>query len=301
VSTLELAIRLPWCGDIRRADIFQIGRIADEAGFHSGWVGDHIVYPMSTESRNPSVPGDGKYPEAVMQAPTYEALTVLAFAAAATTRLRLGIGCCVLPQRQPLVVAKQAVTIDQLSEGRMILGVVGGWLEEEFAALDAAFERRGARLEHGVRLIRECFEAQHPEWPGPHWQFPPLRFEPKPVQVPLPIWFGGHSVAAMRRAAELGDGWCGSVQSPVHARRFAETLRELRAGSPRREIPFTVMVSVPHIPGDPDSDLRGSRLHDVIGDYADAGVDVLMLDERTRTSRAVVELAELGAGALQAR
>lgn len=299
MSKLQLAIRIPWSGRIDRADVLEIARIADDAGYHSGWVGDHVVYPMSTESRNPSVPGDGRYPESVMAAPTHEAFTSLAFVAAATERLQLGVGCCVLPQRQPLVVAKQAATIDRLSGGRMILGVVAGWLEEEFDALDAPHARRGARMEEGIRLIRECYESEHPAHEGDNWQFPPLRFEPKPERNPFPIWLGGHSMLSLRRAVELGDGWCGSVQAADDARHHAETLRALRADSPRRDIPFTVFVSVPHVPGDPEFDLSGTKLRDVMDAHEDAGVDVLLLDDRTGDSGEIVKLAQLGAVTLR--
>jgi probable F420-dependent oxidoreductase len=291
-------MRIPFCGEIRQGDILELGAIMDEAGFHSGWVGDHIVYPLLTSSLNASVEG-GRYPAEIMAMPTYEAFNLLAFTAAATTRTKIGLGCCVLPQRHPVLVAKEVATIDQLSNGRMILGVVGGWLEEEFEALDAPFAQRRARLEEGVALMRHCWEVEHPSWNGDQWQFPPLQFQPKPQQRPMPVWFGGRSPQALRRAAQIGDGWCGSGHLlPDDATSFARRLRRYRDEGPRQALPFTVMSSYFDDPRDGRNRLTRIRLCDLIAQYQTAGVDVLLLDSVVKDARAVIALAELAADTL---
>jgi probable F420-dependent oxidoreductase len=228
--------------------------------------------------------------------PTYEALTLLAYTAAATNRLKLGIGCCVLPQRHPLLVAKEVASIDQLSGGRMIFGVVGGWLEEEFDALGAPFDRRRGRLEEGVALMRHCWEAEHPSWEGHEWRFPPVQFQPKPLQQPLPVWFGGRSARSLRRAAEVGDGWCGSGHLlPDQLAGFVEALGRHRAEGPRRDLPLTIMTSYFDDPRDRQARLTSTKLRDLMAEYEAAGADVLLLDSTVKDARAVIGLAELAA------
>jgi probable F420-dependent oxidoreductase len=295
--TAQLAIRIPWHGHMPRQDILQVLQIADDAGFHSAWLGDHIVYPLETSSRNETAPA-GVYAPAAMAAPTYEALTLLAFAAAASTRIKLGVGCLVLPQRHPLIVAKEAATIDQLSEGRLLLGVVGGWLEEEFQALDVPFPERRGRLEEGVALLRHCWETEQPSWEGRYWSFPPLQFVPKPRQAPLPVWFGGHSRTALQRAALLGDGWYGSRLSAEQAARRVRAVREYRQQSPRQVHSFTVMISAPTPPPGTPYQPTPSSIKGVISEYEDAGADVVLFDTNVLDSGSVVALAEVAARAL---
>jgi probable F420-dependent oxidoreductase len=236
-------------------------------------------------------------PEA-MASPTFEAVSLLAFAAGVSRRVGLGVGCLVLPQRHPLIVAKEAVTIDHLSEGRLLLGVVGGWLEEEFEALDVPFEQRRSRLEEGVALMRHCWETEQPSWTGEHWAFPRLQFLPKPRQAPLPIWFGGHSRAAMRRAAMLGDGWYGSRLPPDQAAPRVEALKEYRRGSPRQDHPFTVMISARTHPSGIADDLTSASIRDLLWRYGAVGVDVVLFDTNVLDSRSVVALAEEAASAV---
>jgi probable F420-dependent oxidoreductase len=257
-------------------------------------LGDHIVYPLQTASWNETAPA-GVYSPDAMASPTYEAMSLLAFAAGASRRVRLGVGCLVLPQRHPLIVAKEAVTIDQLSEGRLLLGLVGGWLEEEFHALDVPFEQRRSRLEEGVALMRHCWETDQPSWTGKHWTFPRLQFLPKPRQTPLPIWFGGHSRAAMRRAAMLGDGWYGSRLPPEAAAPRVRAIKADRRESPRQDHPFTVMISARTDPSDVADKLTASGIRDVLRRYDAVGVDVVLFDTNVLDSRSVVALAEAAA------
>jgi probable F420-dependent oxidoreductase len=287
---VKIAIRIPWCGTFGKGDIADIVRIADQAGFHSGWVGDHVVYPVrETTSRNDAVAG-GKYRQELMSLPTYEAFALLAFAAAFSERVRLGIGCCVVPQRSPVLLAKQVASIDQLSGGRVILGAVGGWLAEEFQALGASFADRRSRLEESIAVMRACWEQDEPAWQGSHHAFAPLRFLPKTAQQPLPIWFGGHSDTALRRAARLGQGWFGSRLAADDAAVITRRLRAYRAAGERSTEPLTVMVSSA---GRQPTDR--SEIEDRIALYASTGVDVLLLDSNQNEGRAIVALAAAAA------
>ena len=154
----------------------------------------------------------------------------------------------------------------------MILGAVGGWLAEEYAALGVPFADRAARLEEAIALMRHCWETEQPSWAGKYWAFPPLHFQPKPVQRPFPVWFGGHSRKARHRAATLGDGWHGSYLSPEEMGPLVKELRQFRADSPRKDIPFTIHVH-PHWVEQTDATLR-----ELIPAYEDVGVDVMMVD-----------------------
>jgi probable F420-dependent oxidoreductase len=290
MGKLQIAVRIPYFGAVTKGDIADVVRIADQAGFHSGWVGDHIVYPTAeTASRNDTIP-HGKYPEDLMAAPAYEALTVLAFAAAASERVRLGVGCCIVPQRQPLLLAKQVASIDHLAGGRVIFGAVGGWLEDEFTALGMPFADRGARLEESIALMRACWEAEKPSWKGKHYAFESIHFQPKPAQRPLPVWFGGMTETSFKRAARLGDGWYGSRLTVEDATRISAKLAAYRAEGPRAGQPFTVMASTfGKQPTDRDA------IAERIARYEGTGVDVVMLDSEIREGRAAVALASAAA------
>ena len=136
-----------------------------------------------------------------------EPLAWLSFVAACTSELKLGTGITVLPQRNPLVLAKEAATIDQLSGGRLLLGVGTGWLREEFAALGVPFERRGARTDDYIQALRALWGPDMASHDGPFAAFEEVYCRPRPVNGQVPIVVGGHSTRAARRAGELGDGF----------------------------------------------------------------------------------------------
>jgi len=143
---MYLGIRLPYHTATVSGEVMtRVAVAADEAGLHSGWVADHIVFPAGHSETTTPTTGTGKYPRPYNE-PTLESWTCLAYVAGATKRLGLGVGVCVLPYRNPLIMAKQVATLDILSEGRVLCGVGLGWLTEEFEALQVPFERRRARL-----------------------------------------------------------------------------------------------------------------------------------------------------------
>ena len=182
---------------------------AEELGFDSVWVSDHIAIPTTIESQYPYGPPGSFTPEHTQN--FWEAFAVLAFVAGMTTRVELGTSVIVLPQRPPLLIAKQWATLDQLSGGRAILGVGAGWMREEFEALGFShtFDPRGKATDEAINLFRAAWTTNGPiEAHGEVYDVNPVLMWPKPARPGgLPIWIGGHGKRSIRRAAELGDGW----------------------------------------------------------------------------------------------
>ena len=178
-----------------RSTIEAVGLMADELGFDSVWCNDHLAIP--------STAGDGAAEPAYAAAygeqrgqSIYEPLIVLAYLAAVTRRVLLGTSVYLLPLRHPLLAARQAVSLDRLSDGRLVLGVGAGWLESEFAAVGVPYRQRGRRTDEAIAMLKSLCREDGAE------------FLPKPVQRPHPpLWIGGRSGAAVRRAARLGDAW----------------------------------------------------------------------------------------------
>ena len=183
----------------------QVCRAAAEAGFESLWGGEHVVLPSTIESRYP-YRADGQIP-AEPDTPIPDPLIWLAFAAAAAPGLRLGTCILIVPQRNPLVLAKELATLDRISGGRVELGLGVGWLREEFVALGVPWERRGARNDEYVEAMRALWAGPHAEYHGEFVDFDPVTCSPRPVQDSIPIVVGGDTDAAISRAVRLADGY----------------------------------------------------------------------------------------------
>jgi probable F420-dependent oxidoreductase len=193
-----------------RATIEAVGRMADDLGLDSVWCNDHIALPAAPDGGGAEPAYAAGYGEQRGQH-IYEPLIVLAYLAAVTRRVLLGTSVYLLALRNPLLAARQAVSLDRLSDGRLVLGVGVGWLESEFAALGVPFRERGRRTDEAIAVLKA---SCGPDGAG---------FLPKPVQRPHPpLWIGGRSDAAVRRAARAGDAW-----HPSH----------LTVGELRRRIP----------------------------------------------------------------
>src|SRR3954454_14259916 len=199
---MRIGAKLPNSGPLS-ADIPAMAATLERAGFDSLWVADHIVMPETIRSHYPFAPdGRATWPT---DTPYVDALIALALAAAVTTRVRLGTAALVLPQRNPVELAKQAASIDVASNGRLELGVGAGWLAEEFAALNVPFERRGARMDEWIAILRECWTGRTRARSSEFYDLPEgTRCLPTPSDIPVLI--GGHSPAALRRAGR-NDGW----------------------------------------------------------------------------------------------
>ena len=199
---------MPSRGDMASpANLRTLAQRAESLGLDSAWVSDHIILPRSVVSF---------YPYAANGVATfrpdedyYEPLAALNFLAGCTQKIRLGTHVLILPYRNPVLTAKMISTLDVLSEGRFILGAGVGWMEEEFKALGLdTFAQRGAVTDEYIQLFKELWTKDNPEFQGEHYQLSESGFQPKPVQKPHPpIWIGGHTNPAIRRAAKYGDGW----------------------------------------------------------------------------------------------
>ncbi len=183
-----------------------LAQLAEELGFESLWTVEHVVVPSGYASPYP-YSADGRMPGGDRVA-IADPLIWLAFVAAATTRIRLATGILILPQRNPLVLAKEVASLDRLSGGRVDLGIGVGWLREEFDALGVPFERRGARTDEYIDVMRRLWREPSTTFSGEFTQFGELNSYPKAARPEgVPIHIGGHSDAAARRAGRTGDGF----------------------------------------------------------------------------------------------
>lgn len=206
----------------------EICRLAESLGFDSVWGGEHVILPTRIESPYP-YSADGRMP-AEPETLIPDPLIWLAYVAAVTSNVRLGTCILILPQRNPLLLAKELATLDHLSRGRVELGIGVGWLKEEFEALDVPWERRGARTDEYVAALRALWAGPHAEFHGEFVDFAPVTCSPRPVAGSIPITVGGDTPAAIRRAARLADGFFPGTGDVDELRRM---IGELRAGAER--------------------------------------------------------------------
>ena len=206
--------------------LLTIAQKAEDLGFDSLWVPDHVVIPTTIKSRYP-YNDTGRFP---IPAETgfLEPLAVLGYLAGVTKRVRLGTWVLVLPHRNPIVTAKMWATLDVLSRGRMMLGAGIGWMEEEITLLGAPFKQRGALSDEYLRAMKELWTNPDPQFDGQFVRFSGIKCEPKPLQNPFPVWIGGHSARAMRRVVEFGDGW---VAVPKSFAAFQESYDGMKAAA----------------------------------------------------------------------
>lgn len=184
----------------------ELALAAEAAGFESLWTVEHTVVPGGYGSTYPYA-GGAKMAGGDDAIPLPDPLIWMAYVAAATKRVKLATGIMILPQHNPLVVAKQVATLDHMSGGRILLGIGVGWLKEEFDALGVPFEERGARTDEAIAILRELWGAEKPTFDGRFYRFKDAYCRPQPVAKHVPIIVGGHSPAAARRAGRLGDGF----------------------------------------------------------------------------------------------
>ena len=191
-----------------------LAQTAERTGFESLWTVEHVVIPQDYKSPYP-YSSSGKIPGRE-EVPIPDPLLPLAYAAAITKTIKLATGILILPQRHPLYVAKEVATLDVLSGGRMMLGIGSGWLKEEFEALGLDFSTRGARTDETIQAMRVLWRENPSSFRGKHISFEPVKSFPKPVQKNgIPIYIGGNSIPAIRRAARYGDGFIPTPQEDI--------------------------------------------------------------------------------------
>lgn len=221
--------------------VTRLAKAIEDIGYDHLDIFDHVVMGYATEGR-----AAGPYPAGM---PILEALMTLSYAAALTSRVTLGTEVLVLPQRQPVLVAKQVSTLDTLSGGRVRLGVGVGWQESEYEALGEDFHSRGQQMDEAITLLRRCWSEPQVTFEGASYQVRAMGMEPKPPQGgKLPIWVGGSSEAAYRRVGRLGDGWLagGLADTEVAKQAIASIRRHTEAaGRDPQTIGLQAMVAPP--------------------------------------------------------
>jgi len=189
---------------------------AEEAGLESVWAGEHVVLPAPRVPPSPMDPTDR----------SLDPLFALAWAGAATRTLRLGTGIVILPQRNPVVLAKELASLDVLTDGRVILGIGAGYLEPEFRAIGANFPDRGAVTDEHLAAMRSLWHDAAPAFHGRFVDFAGVDAHPRPVQRPIPVTVGGHTAPSYRRAVTVGQGWYGFFRTPDDVAADVAGLRE---------------------------------------------------------------------------
>jgi probable F420-dependent oxidoreductase len=240
---MRLGVFLPFATPLADGPFLRaVGEAAEGAGFDSLWVAEHVVLFDEYASKYPYA-ADGRIP-AGGDSGILEPFGALAYLAACTSKIRLGTGICLVPQRNPVYTAKEAANVDWLSGGRLDLGVGVGWLAEEFRAVGVPFERRGERCVSYLEVMKRLWCDAVSEYKDEFYELPACRQYPKPVQKPHPpIHFGGESDAALRRVAQIGQGWYGFNVEPEELGERLETLDELLAKRGRRRADVQITVS----------------------------------------------------------
>jgi len=263
-------------------------------GFSSVVIADHIVFPVTIRSKYPYTVS-GAFPG---QGDQLEQLSLMAFIAGKTRALRLISSVMILPHRNPVVTAKMLATIDVLSGGRVTVGVGVGWMREEFEALGAPdFDRRGAASDEYLRIFKALWTQDPASFHGEFYRFEAIRCLPHPVQKPHPpIWIGGHSKAALRRVARLGDGWHpvganpAAPLRPPELRALLDELHRLTEAEGRDPSTLTISYTAPIYDAGQGVDGGAERrpwssqtIADDIGVFAALGVSELIFDFRSES------------------
>jgi probable F420-dependent oxidoreductase len=246
-------------GSMSRPDVLaEAAQAAEAAGFDSVWAGEHIVLP------DPQVPPSPMRP----QDPVLDSLLALAWAAAHTATIRLATGIVILPQRNPVVLAKEVATLDVLSGGRVMLGIGAGYLEPEFDAVGANFAERGVVTDEYLDAMRALWYDRHPAYHGRFAGFAGIDARPRPLQQPIPLIIGGHTPPAYRRAVARGHGWYGYGLTPQQAAASAAGLAAAAGRVDRPDELGELEISVTP---------RGQITPELAAEFARAGVHRLVL------------------------
>ena len=267
---MKFGVCLPSYGNgLSRKALVESAQLAEALGFNSVWTTDHILVPKKHSDPYGNI---------------LDCLVALAYVGAVTEEIQLGTSVLVMPVRNPIIVAKQAATIDYLTEGRLILGTAVGWMEEEFDNLAASFHDRGKRFEEAILMMRTLYRNEYPQFQGRYHKFSDATFKPTAANGPT-IWFGGNSDAALQRAARLADGWhpVGMAIEPYKV--AVEKINSMLANG--KEFTFSLRILVdlngkaePYqgSGGEPRSVIAGNRgqVVQVLEEYREAGLSHLV-------------------------
>jgi probable F420-dependent oxidoreductase len=268
---MKFGMHLPQAGPAASAPaIHAVAKQAEELGFDDIWVSDHVA-----------VPKDAVYPPSAY---ILDPLIALTWGAAATERVRLGTTVLVLPLRPPVLLAKMLGSLDVMSGGRVIVGAAGGWLKEEFDALGVPFEERGARTDETIDVMRKCWTEDPIDLVAPVTgaKLVAVRAKPQPERS-LPIWIGGHSEPAFRRAVERGDGWHGAFQPPD---KTAEFTTRLRSDRPEDSFTLSMRARWDALRDPADEIARG------VDEYMEAGIQHIVVEPSQRDKESWLRCSE---------
>ncbi len=278
---MKFGICLPIRLSLEAKDNVEIARTAENLGFDSIWVSDHVVMPKRHL---------GSFSEVF-----YDPFMLLSYIASETSTISLGTSVIILPYRNPVVVAKMIATLDMLSEGRVIFGVGPGWMKEEYEALSVPFDKRGSRTNEYISAIKELWTSDDPKFEGEFCSFSNIQFYPKPYTKPHPpIFIAGSSDFAIKRAVEYGDGWQPTWVSPNDVKDGISKLEQFayQKGKHLSNFTYSVRNRLDIIGGDFNIDnestdgddppylLRGSvdEIISIIRLYDEIGVSHIVLD-----------------------
>lgn len=252
--------------------IIRVARAAEEAGFESLWTGERVVAP------DPQVPPS----PAPANFPVLDPAIALTYVAAATSKVKLGTGVILLPQRNPLVLAKQLASLDVLSSGRLIFGIGAGYLRPEFDALNVPFEHRAARTEEYAKAMIALWTMEKPEFRGRFFSFGGVNTAPRPAQRPHPpVVIGGHSPRLLNLTARMGQGWYGFGLDLDRTRELLGKLKEACTSVSRKVTDLEISVTP-----------AGEINRDSVNRYQDLGVDRLILPPPSTTEAGFLGLIE---------
>jgi probable F420-dependent oxidoreductase len=254
--------------DVPAREFLDLAAAADRAGFSSLWLGEHVVLPTGYSTEHPTKvqPGQQHHTGPIVSPDTelVDPLVQLGAAAAVTTRITLATGIFILPLRHPLAAARSACTVHELAGGRFRFGLGFGWLKEEFDALDVPFTERVTRFEEAIDILRAAWRSGEIRHEGRHFTISGVQVTPHVTEIPLML--GGNTERALRRAAQLGDGWFSSGTPPFEeSKRLRAELRRLRGESERADDPFPLVFRIEG--ADPATVRR----------YADEGFDEVLI------------------------
>ncbi len=266
-------------------DVAAVARRAEELGFESLWVPEHVMLPVASSTKWPGST-EGAIPK--VYADIADPFVALARASGVTERLMLGTAICLVPERNPLLLAKEVASLDMFSGGRFLFGIGAGWLREELELLGGDFDRRWGQTKEAVLAMKEIWTRTESEFHGEFYDFPPVYSFPRPVQRPHPpVLLGGMAERVFKRVAEWGDGWIPNRVTPAEVREGRARLDELAQAAGRD--PSSIEITVSGQP--PDAGL--------IEEYGEAGADRVIvrladvdeeqsLDEMDRIAKAVL-------------
>jgi probable F420-dependent oxidoreductase len=268
-------------------DVAMMARKAEELGFESLWCAEHPIIPVHTTSRFPGS-ADGIIPESYSH--FVDPFVALGRASGVTATIKLATGIVLVPERHPLLLAKEIATLDLLSGGRFLFGIGAGWLREETKIMGGDFEHRWSQTREAILAMKELWTKEEAEFHGTYYNFPPVKSYPKPLQKPHPpVMLGGLATNVLRRIVAWGDGWLPNRVTPEEVRESRATLDTLAKEAGRD--PASISISVYAQPAD----------RDLITRFLQAGADRVVVRPPTAKteSEMAAELERLAAAVLQ--